>query len=177
MRSLEAVFARMGVTPRLLLKELGAFGLVGGLAFLVDVGLWQLLYTHGLGAVTAKLISMAVAMTVAYVGNKFWSFSHRAQGVVRHEFLVFAVINAVTGVLNLGIVALVRYVLHQDGTEILQAANVFGIGVGTLIRYASYRRWVFPAAATEAAVDETPQRAVASPVTVSRQPSGAHRAA
>jgi putative flippase GtrA len=151
-----AILDRMGVTPRLLLKELGAFGVVGGLAFVVDVGLFQLLYSNGLGAVTAKAISTVVAMTASYVGNRYWSFSHRSRTSVRREFVLFAVINGFTGLLNLGIVALARYGLHQDSTAVLQAANVFGIGVGTVIRYASYRRWVFPgdaAADGEATVD------------------------
>jgi putative flippase GtrA len=134
----------MGTTPRLLLKELGAFGVVGGLAFVIDVGLFQLLYSNGLGAVTAKAISTFVAMTAAYIGNRYWSFSHRSRTGVRREFVLFAVINGATGLLNLAIVALARYALHQDSTAVLQAANVFGIGVGTLIRYGSYRRWVFP---------------------------------
>jgi len=151
----------MGTTPRLLLKELGAFGVVGGLAFLVDVGVFQLLYSNGLGAVTAKAISTLVSMTVAYIGNRYWSFAHRSTTSVRREFLLFAVINGFTGLLNLGIVALVRYGLHQDDAAVLQAANVFGIGLGTLIRYGSYRQWVFPAEArateartTDAGTDE-----------------------
>jgi putative flippase GtrA len=140
----------MGVTPRLLLKELGAFGVVGGLAFLVDVGLFQLFYSNGVGAITAKALSTLVSMTVAYIGNRYWSFSHRSRSSVRREFLLFAVINGFTGLLNIGIVALARYGLHQDSTVVLQAANVFGIGVGTVIRYASYRTWVFPAEPVEA---------------------------
>jgi putative flippase GtrA len=135
----------MGTTPRLLLKELGAFGIVGGLAFVVDVVLFQLLYSNGLGAVTAKAISTLMSMTVAYLGNRYWSFSHRARTSVRRELVLFVLINGFTGLLNLAIVAFVRYALHQDSAVVLQAANVFGIGAGTVIRYASYRRWVFPA--------------------------------
>jgi putative flippase GtrA len=139
----------MGVSPRLLLKELGAFGVVGGLAFILDVGTFQLLYSDGVGAVTAKAISTVVAMTVAYIGNRYWSFSHRGRSTVRREFLLFAIINGITGLLNLGIIAFVRYTLHQDSAVVLQVANVFGIGAGTVIRYGSYRKWVFPAETVE----------------------------
>jgi putative flippase GtrA len=142
---------RMGVTPKLLLKELGAFGVVGGLAFVIDVVLFQTLYSNGLGAVTAKAISTVVSMTVAYIGNRYWSFSHRSTTSVRRELVFFVLINGFTGLLNLGIVAFVRYALHQDSATVLQAANVFGIGVGTVIRYGSYRKWVFPAEAKAAA--------------------------
>ena len=48
---------------RLLVRELSAFGVVGALCFVLDVGLFQLLYaTVGLGAVTAKALSTLVSI-------------------------------------------------------------------------------------------------------------------
>ncbi|MBB3678218.1 GtrA family protein [Modestobacter versicolor] len=142
---------------RLLLKELSAFGVVGVACFFLDVGLFQLLYAHmGTGAVTAKLLSTLVSMTVAYVGHRYWSFSHRARTGVRREYVMFAVINGVTLVLGLGIVALVRYPLGQDGALVLQAANLGSIVLGTLIRYFAYRRWVFPAHGSALARERDP---------------------
>jgi putative flippase GtrA len=136
----------MGTTWRLLLKELSAFGVVGAVCFLIDVGLFQLLYVHAdLGAVTAKTLSTLVSMTVAYFAHRYWSFSHRARTGVRREYVLFAVVNGVTLLLNVGVVAFVRYPLGQDSAVVLQLANVLSIGVGTVVRYLSYRRWVFPA--------------------------------
>jgi putative flippase GtrA len=136
---------RLSGTWRLLLKELSAFGVVGGLCFLLDVGLFQYLYAvAGIGAVTAKLVSTLVAMTAAYVGHRYWSFSHRARTGVRREYLLFALINGITLLLGLAIVAFVRYPLGQEHALVLQAANVFSIALGTVIRFLSYRRWVFP---------------------------------
>ncbi|MCW2583947.1 MAG: conserved rane protein of unknown function [Klenkia sp.] len=137
----------MGVSWRLLIKELGAFGIVGGVCFVIDIGLFQLFYAHlGWGAVTAKLVSTLISMTVAYFAHRYWSFSHRARTGVRREYLLFAAINGLTLVLGLAIVAFVRYPLGQDGALELQIANVGSIALGTVIRYLSYRRWVFPAA-------------------------------
>jgi putative flippase GtrA len=42
-------------------------------------------------------------------------------------------------------VAFARYVLDQTSPLVLQVANIIGIAAGTVIRYLSYRRWVFPA--------------------------------
>ena len=42
--------------------------------------------------------------------------------------------------------AFVRYPLRQESPLILQIANIAGIAAGTVIRYLSYRQWVFPAA-------------------------------
>jgi putative flippase GtrA len=134
------------LTPRLLLKELSAFGVVGAACLVLDVGLFQVLYAHlGVDAVAAKLLSTLVSMTVAYVSHRYWSFSHRARIGVRREYVLFTVINAVTLLLNVGTVALVRYPLHQESALVLQVANVLSIGAGTVIRFLGYRRWVFPA--------------------------------
>jgi putative flippase GtrA len=141
---------------RTLLKETGAFGVVGGLTFLLDVGLFQLLYAQvGAGAVTAKFVSTVVATTVAYVGHRFWSFSHRGQTSVRRGYALFVAINAATLLLGLAVVAVVRYPLHQDDALVLQAANVGSIVVGSVIRWLSYRRWVFPARAPRGVAAET----------------------
>ena len=142
----ENLRVRMGTTWRLLLKELSAFGIVGAVCFVIDVALFQLLYAHvHVGAVTAKTLSTLVSMTVAYFAHRYWSFSHRARTGVRREYVLFVVVNGVTLLLNVAVVAFVRYPLGQESAVVLQLANVAGIGVGTVVRYLSYRKWVFPA--------------------------------
>jgi putative flippase GtrA len=137
---------RLGTTWRLLLKELGAFGIVGAACFFIDILLFQLLYAHvGWGAVTSKTLATVVSMSVAYVAHRQWSFSHRARTGLRREYLLFAVVNGGTLLLNVGIVALVRYPLGQHSALVLQVANLVGIALGTVIRYLAYRQWVFPA--------------------------------
>jgi putative flippase GtrA len=135
-----------GRLPQRLLHELSAFGAVGGIAFAVDLGLFQLLYaTVGVNPVAAKLLATGISMTVAFVGHRFWSFSHRARTGLRRESLRFAVINGLTLGLGVAMVALVRYPLGQESTWTLQATNVVSIGLGTVIRFLAYRHWVFPA--------------------------------
>jgi putative flippase GtrA len=142
----ETVRVRMGTTWRLLLKELSAFGVVGAVCFVIDIVLFQVFYAHvGIGAVTAKLLATLVSMTVAYFAHRYWSFSHRARTGIRREYVLFAVVNGGTLLLNLGVVAFVRYPLGQESALVLQLANIVGIATGTIIRYLSYRRWVFPA--------------------------------
>jgi putative flippase GtrA len=149
----ESVRLRLGTTWRLLLKELSAFGIVGAVCFAIDIVLFQLLYAHvGLGAVTSKTLATLVSMTVAYFAHRYWSFSHRARTGLRREYLLFAVVNGGTLLLNVGVVAFVRYPLGQTGALVLQVANIAGIALGTVIRYLSYRRWVFPAHDSAAAV-------------------------
>jgi putative flippase GtrA len=148
--------SRLAGASRHLVKELSAFGVVGAVCFVIDVGMFQLLYAHvGVGAVTSKFLATSVSMTVAYVGHRYWSFSHRARPGLRQEYVRFLAINVGTLLLGLGVVAAVRYGLDQEGALVLQVANVGAIVLGTLVRYLSYRRWVFPAH------DEVENRALA----------------
>jgi len=138
--------SHLSARARTLLKELGAFGVVGAAGFVIQVGCFQLLYAHaGAGAVTSNLVATVVSMTVAYLGHRYWSFSHRDRSSVAREYVVFAAINGVTLLLGLAVVALVRYPLGQQDALVLQVANVGSIVLGTAIRYLGYRRWVFRA--------------------------------
>jgi putative flippase GtrA len=146
-----ALRQRVGQSGRLLIKELGAFGVVGAFAFLLDIAAFQLLYANlGVGAVTSKFSATVLSMTVAYFGHRYWSFAHRARTGVRREYLLFVMINGSTLLVGMAIVAVVRYPLGQDDALILQAANIASIVLSTALRYVAYRRWVFPAHAEPA---------------------------
>lgn len=95
---------------------------------------------------TSKFVSTVLATTAAYVAHRYLSFSHRGRTGVRREYLLFLVINGATLLLGLVVVAVARYPLGQEGTLVLQIANVGSIALGTLVRWFAYRRWVFPAA-------------------------------
>jgi putative flippase GtrA len=141
---------RLRTSWRLLLKEVSAFGAVGIVGFLLDVGLFQLFYdVVGLGAVSSKVLSSVISMTVAYFGHRFWSFSHRARTGLRREYILFVAVNGATLLLGVALVALVRYPLGQENALILQVANIASIVLSTGLRYLCYRTWVFPAKTPE----------------------------
>jgi putative flippase GtrA len=144
---------RLRQSWRIVLRELSAFGAVGAVCFAIDLALFQALYAHvGLGAVTSKLVSTVVSMTVAYFGHRYWSFAHRARTGLKREYTLFFVVNGLTLLLGLALVAAVRYPLGQDGALALQIANVASTAIGTLIRFAAYRTWVFVSAQAPAAL-------------------------
>jgi putative flippase GtrA len=133
-----------------LVKELSAFGVVGAVSFALDLVVFQFLITQtDIGAVTAKLFSALVSTTTAFVGHRYWSFSHRSHTRLHRDYVRFALVNGATLLLSLGIVAFVRYPLGQEGALALQAANVTSIAIGTVIRFLVYRAWVFPALVEE----------------------------
>jgi putative flippase GtrA len=155
--------ATRGGRARRRLKELGAFGVVGGIAFVVDIGLFQLLYGYlEVGAVTSKTLATLVSMSVAFLGHRNWAFAHRDKTTIRRSFGLFALINACTLVLGAAIIWFVRYPLDQERLLVVQAANIASIGLNSVLRYLAYRRWVFPAAPHPDAVT-APEPAAASP--------------
>ena len=44
------------------------------------------------------------------------------------------------------------------------SANVIGLGLGTLFRFWSYRRWVFPALPDDASAEELAERDAVTPI-------------
>ncbi|MCJ7827101.1 MAG: GtrA family protein, partial [Demequinaceae bacterium] len=129
-------------------SELLKFGVVGGLAFVVDLGLFNLLH-YGTQApladriVTAKVVSAAVATVVAWVGNRMWTFRERRTGRPIDELLVFALINVVALLIPVGTVAFTAYILGLRDAVPANVAAIVGIGIGTVTRYVGYRRYVF----------------------------------
>jgi putative flippase GtrA len=128
-------------------REMAAFGVVGIVCFFIDVSAFQILYAYvGVDAVATKFLATLVSMTAAFLGHRFWSFSHRARTGLRREYLRFASINGLTLLLGLAIVWFVRYPLGQESVLVLQGANVLAICLGTVVRFLAYSQWVFPAA-------------------------------
>jgi putative flippase GtrA len=125
-------------------KEVGAFGVVGAAGLLLDLGLFQLLYTEiGLGAVSSRFTSATVAMTFAYFAHRHWSFADRGGSGLGREYALFVVVTVLSMAISLGMLALVRHGLDQHGSLVLQVTNIVSTAASTLVRFLLYRRWVF----------------------------------
>jgi len=127
------------------LPELAKFGSVGALAYVVDLGVFNLFRVLvGTSPIIAKTISVAVATIVAWLGNRYWTFSTRRTTTSGKELIQFGLVN----VLGLLIVVACLWVSHYllGFTSVLAdnvSANIIGLGLGTLFRYLGYQRWVF----------------------------------
>jgi putative flippase GtrA len=127
---------------RILLKELTAFGLIGAVAFAIDIGLFAWLAPGG--AIKAKAISSLVSTMFAYVGNRQLSFSHRARTGLRRETTFFFGINLITLVFSELVIALFVYPLgYAHGSRMVFLVNLGTIAIGTAFRFWSYKRFVF----------------------------------
>lgn len=136
-----------------LVTQLVTFGLVGGTAFVVDVGVYNLLRFTLLDdkPIGAKVISVAVATIVAWLGNRALTFRTEHRRAVWKEGALFALMN----VLGLGIAAGCLFVSHYVlGYTTPLADNIAGNGVGLVLgmvfRFLAYRFVVFRPAATAA---------------------------
>lgn len=150
----EAVAARVVAGTRWLrwrqrVIEMLKFGAVGGVAFVVDVGLMNLL-RFGPGEVlgdkplTAKVLSVVVATLVSWLGNRYWAFAASRREERGRELVWFLLVNAGGMLLAVGTLGVSHYVLGFTSPLADNiAANGVGLVLGTLFRYFCYRHLVF----------------------------------
>jgi putative flippase GtrA len=148
-----AVSAGTSSPLRRLLAEIGKFGTVGVIAYVVDIGAYNLLvFSGGTGPLhdkplTAKTVSTLLAMVVAYIGNRQWTFRAGGRHGVLREVGLFVLANLAALAVTLLPLAMSRYVLDLRGPVADNiSANVIGVGLGTIFRFWAYRSWVFPPA-------------------------------
>ncbi len=128
-----------------LYREMLKFGIVGAIAFVVDMGSFNIL-RHGVLAhkpTTATIVSAILGTSVAWVGNRMWTFRHRRNRPAHHEAALFIGTNALAMGVQVGIVALTHYVIGLQSVTADNAAKFSGIVLGTLFRFWAYRTFVF----------------------------------
>jgi putative flippase GtrA len=133
-----------------LIRELGKFGVVGGLTYIVDTVVLKAGLSAGLNPLLAKTVSTVIAATLAFIGNRYWTWRDRPRSGLRREYALYFVFNVVGLIIGLACLGVSHYLLgrvwpvfHSQLADII-SANVVGVAVGTLFRFWSYRRFVFP---------------------------------
>ena len=164
-----------------LVQELGKFGVVGLTAYLVDLGIYLALYhpvlIHvgghdrriALGWFWAKVVSTVIAATVAFIGNRFWTWRDRARSGLHREYVLYFFFNAVGLGIALGCLWLSHsgfghfwpQTFHTKLADTI-AAQGFGLVLGTTFRFWAYKRFVFLAASTDEGAEELAGEAVSS---------------
>ena len=84
-----------------------------------------------------------VAATLAFAGNRYWTFRHRAASGLGREYFLFFVLNGVGLLIQLLCIGFTHYTLKLDDHFSYNVALIVGIGLGTLFRFWSYKKWVF----------------------------------
>lgn len=135
---------------RSLIHEIAKFGIVGAVNFCVDIAVYNLCESVlGLGPLTSKTVSTTVATTLAFIGNRYWTWRHRPRTNLAREYFMFFMMNAVGLLISLLCLGFSYYILgsHWGAFHSPLANNISGsiIGgaLGTMFRFFAYRRWVF----------------------------------
>jgi putative flippase GtrA len=134
-------------------REMVKFGAIGALAYIVDTYVYNMLRT-GLWPLhdapldhkplLSKVISVAVATVVAWLGNRYWTFRHRRRATMRSEFVLFVVMNIGGLIIALGCLWFSHYVLGFTSPLADNiSGNLVGLVLGTLFRFWAYRQFVF----------------------------------
>jgi putative flippase GtrA len=126
-------------------RELAKFGIVGAVGFVIDFGGFNLLFFGPLAGhlTTSKIISGAAATTVAWIGNRMWTFRHRRNRPVAHEALLFFVVNGIGLVISTVWLNFSHDYLHYTSRGAVNVNTIIGIGLATIFRFWAYRQVVF----------------------------------
>ena len=142
---LPALRARFGA----LVRELSKFGTVGIIAFAIDLTIFNVLLQNGFESLLAKTISTVLATTVAFIGNRFWTWRHRGHTNMARQYTLFFLLNGVGLGIGLACLAICHYGLGAFWPEFQTpladniSGQLVGTAAGTLFRFWSYRRFVF----------------------------------
>lgn len=130
----------------LLWREVAKFGLVGGLGWVIDNGIYTVLW-HGPmsdSTIKARIVSTAVATLFSWFANRYWTFRHRRSERAWKEFALFLAMNGIGLLIVLVCQVVSRYVLGlQSFTADFIAGGVIGLILGTIFRFLAYRFFVF----------------------------------
>ena len=132
-------------------NEAGKFIFVGGIGFMIDVGIFNILSMLGESwgvfgwPIISKTAGTVIASLFTYVTNGRWTFKERQgrpEGFRRIGLYLF--VGAIGWIITIGALFVSRYVLGLDSLLADNiAANVIGVALATLFRFWASRKWVF----------------------------------
>lgn len=137
---------RSGITA----GEVGRFAVTGGAAYLVDVLVFNVcLLVIGTDHLSAKAVSSVAAITVAYLGSRYYTWpGQRSRGL--NPILAFAALSVAAA----GVQLACLWISHDliGWTSPLAdniSANILGMGLATLLRFWGFRTFIFQTAPVE----------------------------
>ncbi|MDP4268080.1 MAG: GtrA family protein [Bacteroidota bacterium] len=116
-------------------KELIKFFFAGICAVSTDAFCYWLLYHYSTPSI-AKAISFILGSIVAYIINKFWTFSQKEYS--GSELIKFSILYGLTFFANVGMNKLILILLN-----IKIIAFLFATGTSTVLNFIGQKWWVF----------------------------------
>ena len=131
------------------------FGIVGLTGVALQIVVFNVLRYAGPGGqgllaakpITAQVIAIGAATVITYLGNRYWTYHHRERGNPVRELPIFILLNGIAIAIGAACLAFSHYVLGLTSPLADNlSGNVIGLGLGTLFRFWSYRKFVFTGA-------------------------------
>jgi len=159
------LLAKVRAGKEKLIRQLASFGVIGAVNFVIDTAIFNALFF--IGPVKAQIVATTVATTLAYFANRHWTFRKHERSGLRREYTLFFLLNGVGLAITAAIMAVAKYGFDLHDQVGLNIVRLFAIGVATLFRFWSYKRWVFGAELAPEAPAAAP-----APVEASETPIG-----
>jgi putative flippase GtrA len=128
---------------RHLIHEFAKFGVVGGIGFLVTEGVFNLMISEHQATFTANAVATLVAAAVTFIGNRHWTFRHRERTGMGRETAVFFALNGVGVLIQQACLELAKHEFGRHDKLTLNIAFLVGVGLATMFRFWSYRKFVW----------------------------------
>jgi putative flippase GtrA len=132
---------------RHLIHEMAKFGIVGLAGVVVtEIGYNLLHYSpFRFGPLTSVTLATIAATCTTFIGNRYWTFRHRDGSGTSRETVMFFGLNGIGLLIQYASIGFTNYALGLTDKLSNNVALVAGIGLGTLFRFWSYRKWVWVA--------------------------------
>ena len=130
-------------------REFIQFGLVGATAFIVDMGLFNLLQHGPFGVLAghpnaAQFIAAATATLYSWIANRLWTYRGRTQDNATREAILFFVANICGIAISQFCLLFTQYILRFTSALADNiAVYVVGFVLGTAFRFSFYHYVVF----------------------------------
>lgn len=124
-------------------KQISRFAVVGGLGFLVDIGVTMLLIAFGLDAFIARIAAIMLAVLTTWRLNRAITFGASESSQAREGMRYFAVAFCVA-IVNYAIYAGLLMTISGMSPAI---AIIIAVGCATVLSFCGYRLYAFKSAA------------------------------
>ncbi len=126
--------------------EVMRFAVIGLAAYLTDVAVFNLLL---LGADVppgwSKVLSSVVAIAVAFLGSRHYTWRDRRTDSPWREYAMFVVFSVLAAGIQLACLLVSHHLLGLESALADNvSANVIGMGLATVFRFWTFRTYVFP---------------------------------
>jgi putative flippase GtrA len=118
------------------------FAIVGGTGFLLNLGILVVLKELGLNYIPAVILATEITMTINYLLNNYWTFSHRKINIFK-GWAKYALISLPFDGTSFALTVTLKETVLQDYYWGYLMAAGAGLLVAMILRYVTVKRFVW----------------------------------